>query len=87
MKNLFWGDVEEIIKVDINIPDKNLYILKNLYPNSEIIKETSRQINNSQLEKEIVTEKPIIKTIKTSYETNYQANDQTSYQANYSMAA
>ena len=48
MKNLFWGNVEEIIKVDGNIPDKNLYILKNLYPNAEIIKESSHLFNYSE---------------------------------------
>lgn len=45
MKNLFWGNIEEIIKVSGDIPDKNLFILKSIYPDAEIIKETSHQIN------------------------------------------
>ena len=49
MRNLFWGNVEEIIKVSSDIPDKNLYILKKLYPNSEIIKESSYEIQNNDL--------------------------------------
>ncbi|MGL4902931.1 MAG: hypothetical protein ACRC3I_07690 [Cetobacterium sp.] len=76
MKNLFWGNVEEIIKVDANIPDKNLYILKNLYPDAEIIKESSRQFNNSELVfskennllNEIIYENYTTKTIIASYE-------------------
>lgn len=39
MRELFWGNVAEIITVKENIPDKNLYILKKLHPNAEIIKE------------------------------------------------
>lgn len=76
MKNLFWGNVEEIIKVDGNIPDKNLYILKNLYPDAEIIKESTRQFNNSELvfskENNMLNEKfyenYTTKTIIASYE-------------------
>lgn len=79
MKNLFWGNVEEIIKVDGNIPDKNLYILKNLYPDAEIIKESSRQFNNFEL--------VFSKENNLLNETIYENNTTKAIIASYEIAA
>lgn len=41
---------DEIIIVSNNIPDKNLFILKNIYPNAKIIKETEDKIDKGEKE-------------------------------------
>lgn len=41
---------DNIIIVSNNIPDKNLFILKNIYPNAKIIKETEDKIDKGEKE-------------------------------------
>lgn len=39
---------EDIIIVSSDIPDKNLFILKNIYPNAKIIKEVDNKIDKGE---------------------------------------
>lgn len=42
---IFNEKIEDIIEVDADIPEKNMFILKNLYPDATIIK-TPKDTNN-----------------------------------------
>lgn len=80
MKNIFWGDIAEIITVRDDIPDKNLAILRKLHPNAEIIKESTN--NFTEVVKVSISEV----LYSNSYDC-FSENDYETVLANYEIAA